>query len=73
MKICPNCGDTNVIVFDADNDICRDCGKWFPAVADKKTVYCHACSAAGGADMPIYHLPPACSLTPPRKEQKGWN
>ena len=23
-------------------------------------IYCHACSVAGGADMPIYHTPPAC-------------
>lgn len=24
------------------------------------TVYCHACSAAGGADRAIHHAPPAC-------------
>lgn len=23
-------------------------------------VYCHPCSVAGGAEMPIYHSPPAC-------------
>lgn len=23
-------------------------------------VYCHPCSVAGGAERPIYHLPPAC-------------
>lgn len=23
-------------------------------------VYCHGCSVAGGADMPVYHAPPAC-------------
>lgn len=27
----------------------------------KNRTYCHACSVAGGADMPIHHLPPACS------------
>ncbi len=26
----------------------------------KKEIYCHECSKAGGADMPIYHLPPEC-------------
>lgn len=25
-----------------------------------KMIYCHACSKAGGAGMPIRHLPPAC-------------
>lgn len=25
-----------------------------------KTVYCHVCSKAGGANMPIYHEPPIC-------------
>jgi len=25
-----------------------------------KEVYCQKCSEAGTADMPIYHLPPAC-------------
>ena len=59
MKICPKCGDTDVIMFDADNDKCNDCGEWFPAIADTPTVYCHACSLVGGAEMPIYHLPPA--------------
>jgi exonuclease SbcD len=29
-----------------------------------ETVYCHACSKAGGADMPIYHAPPACPDVP---------
>ena len=24
------------------------------------TIYCHGCSAAGGASMPVYHLPPEC-------------
>ena len=28
---------------------------------EQSEVYCHECSKAGGADMPIYHLPPACS------------
>lgn len=27
---------------------------------DKKEIYCHACSEAGGADRPVYHEPPAC-------------
>jgi len=26
------------------------------------SVYCHACSVAGGAEAPIYHLPPACGV-----------
>lgn len=26
----------------------------------KDTIYCHECSQAGGAHMPIYHSPPAC-------------
>lgn len=34
MKICPECGSNNVMIFDADNDICDSCKKWFPAVAD---------------------------------------
>ena len=60
MKICPKCGDNDVIIFDSDNDLCNGCGKWFPAVEDQKTVYCHECSKAGGAERPIYHLPPVC-------------
>jgi hypothetical protein len=28
---------------------------------NRESVYCPACSKAGGANMPIYHLPPACS------------
>lgn len=58
MKICPECGDTDVITFDADNDKCNSCGKWFPAVEDTETIYCEACSWAGGG--PVYHLPPEC-------------
>jgi hypothetical protein len=27
---CPYCGSKKVIAFDADNDICQDCNKWFP-------------------------------------------
>jgi hypothetical protein len=26
----------------------------------REEVYCHACSKAGGANMPIYHLAPVC-------------
>lgn len=33
-------------------------GEWI----EKPTVYCHACSVAGGADTAIYHLPPVCSI-----------
>ena len=33
MKTCPKCGSKRVIMFDADNDLCQNCGKWFPAVA----------------------------------------
>jgi hypothetical protein len=28
-------------------------------------VYCHACSVAGGADRPVYHLGPPCPADPP--------
>lgn len=31
-KVCPECGSNRVYVFDADNDACKDCGKYFPAV-----------------------------------------
>lgn len=34
---------------------------------EKVQVYCHACSQAGGADMPVHHKPPAC---PPSTQQK---
>lgn len=36
---------------DKDTLVCELCAK---------SVYCHACSEAGGADRAIYHLPPAC-------------
>ena len=26
-----------------------------------KMIYCHECSKAGGADKPVYHLPPVCA------------
>lgn len=29
---CPYCASTNVVYFDADNDLCRKCGRWFPAL-----------------------------------------
>ena len=29
-KSCPHCNSFNVIMFDSDNDICEDCGSWFP-------------------------------------------
>jgi len=34
MKTCPECGSTDVFTFDADNDACKSCQKWFPAVKD---------------------------------------
>lgn len=34
MKTCPHCYSTKVILFDADNDLCQDCERWFPAVED---------------------------------------
>lgn len=34
MKLCPHCNKNNVIMFDADNDYCKDCKKYFPAVKD---------------------------------------
>ena len=30
MSRCPHCNSRNVCVFDLNNDICNDCGKWFP-------------------------------------------
>jgi hypothetical protein len=60
MKTCPHCGDTEVIIFDSNNDLCQGCKKWFPAVEDVPEIYCHACSAAGGADQAVYHTAPAC-------------
>lgn len=59
MNLCPKCGGTDVVMLDAANDLCLECKEWFPAVAD---VYCHACSEAGGAEMPIYHVAPACDV-----------
>lgn len=32
MKKCPDCGSERIIYFDADNDICNDCGNTFPGV-----------------------------------------
>jgi ribosomal protein L37AE/L43A len=29
-KVCPYCGSEKVETFDADNDWCLDCKKWFP-------------------------------------------
>ncbi len=63
MKVCPECGGTKVIMFSPDDDLCQECGKWFPAVKEEKEVYCHACSETGGAECPIYHIPPACKGT----------
>lgn len=39
--------------------------------AEQEAVYCHGCSEAGGAGMPIYHLPPTCSDIPAKAEQGG--
>jgi len=63
MKICPFCDADSVITLDADNDMCTACKKWFPTLEDQKTVYCHECSKAGGAECAIYHLPPRCETT----------
>lgn len=54
--------------------VCTDCGSLYDAGSDEQAnepeerwcpkcrpVYCHECSKAGGADMPIYHVPPACA------------
>ena len=35
IKICPHCDSTKVIIFDADNDYCQECKKWFTAVAEQ--------------------------------------
>jgi len=63
MKVCPECGSNNIIVFDSDNDLCEDCDKWFPMVAEVEEIYCHECSKAGGAGKAIYHAAPACKPT----------
>lgn len=34
MKVCPHCGSTELVVFDADNDLCKGCDKYFSAVKD---------------------------------------
>jgi hypothetical protein len=34
MKTCPYCNSHKVIIFDSDNDLCRKCDRWFPAVKD---------------------------------------
>jgi hypothetical protein len=47
MKICPKCGSNKVIMFDADNDLCEKCQKWFPAVKDIKPEWktiCEKCA-----------------------------
>jgi hypothetical protein len=62
VKTCPNCGSNEVEIFDSDNDICKDCDKWFPAVADEKEIYCHACSAASGGFAAVYHVGPPCGV-----------
>jgi len=30
VKTCHECGNHDVIMFDADNDICNKCNSWFP-------------------------------------------
>jgi hypothetical protein len=30
IRKCPYCHSAEVIMFDADNDICNKCGKYFP-------------------------------------------
>ncbi len=60
MKVCPECGDTDVNKYDADTDECNSCLVLFDAVEDQEEVYCYACSLAGGAKKSIYHLPPVC-------------
>ncbi len=34
-KVCPKCGSHAVTMFTSDDDICGDCGKYFPAVGAK--------------------------------------
>jgi len=34
MKICPECGSHDVIIFTCDYDFCRKCGRNFPAVKE---------------------------------------
>ena len=33
VKICPECGSRKVTMFTSDDDMCGDCGKYFPAIA----------------------------------------
>lgn len=35
---CPYCGGHDIIMFSADDDMCNECGKWFPAVGEKAIV-----------------------------------
>lgn len=44
---------------------CSICG------AEIEEVYCHACSKAGGGEMPIYHFPPACASVSENPQDKG--
>jgi ribosomal protein L37AE/L43A len=32
VRVCPKCGSHKVTMFTSDDDICGDCGKYFPAV-----------------------------------------
>ena len=29
---CPHCRSADIIMFDPDNDLCKTCGRYFPAV-----------------------------------------
>jgi hypothetical protein len=29
-KVCPYCNSTDIIMFDADNDICNKCRRYYP-------------------------------------------
>lgn len=50
-----DCGDC----FKLEDGKFPECFEGIPG-EPRPDVYCHECSKAGGASMPIYHLPPIC-------------
>jgi len=66
--ICDRCGrdvQASLVKRTGDGAICCHCQLKAilhePSVkVEPKEVCCPACSKAGGAGMPIYHLPPVC-------------
>lgn len=61
---CPDGVESSEGFFDPagyDPNDCAGCGCPKSEHKLEPMVYCHACSKAGGADMPIYHDAPACN------------